>query len=56
MLSDRDHPEVSNIEYGEVMLTNAQDGSLETLGLSVSPPTGTSLVEGKNFKIYVSIY
>ena len=55
-LSDRDHPEVSNIEYGEVMLTNAQDGSLETLGLSVSPPTGTSLVEGKNFKIYVSIY
>lgn len=56
VLTDRDHPEVSNIEYAEVMLTNAQDGNLETLGLIVSPPTGTSLVEGKNFKIYISIF
>jgi len=50
VLSDRDHPEVSDIVYAEVMLTNVQDGNLEMLGLNVSPPTGTSLIEGKGKK------
>ena len=48
VLSDRDHSEVSNIEYAEVTLTNVEDSNMETLGLNISPPAGTSLIEGKS--------